>query len=239
MSSRSSKFLIGLFVITGVMMCVVIIIWVGAADLFMKGSTYVTYFDESVQGLQADSAVKYRGVEIGKVESIKVAPDYKLIEVAMKIDLSTDLQYNTITQLRTAGITGIVFIELDRLKKNDRSTSPIINFKTVYPVIPSRPSEISRFLSDTNELMQNIKEIDFKGISNQLKNSTKAIETFLAGKHTDSIMTNMDATSANLDKSIETFRVTSENLYKLSERLNNNPSELFFEKPVPPKKIME
>jgi hypothetical protein len=87
--------------------------------------------------------------------------------------------------------------------------------------------------------MQNIKEIDFKGISNQLKDTTKAIETFLAGKHTDSIMTNMDSTSANLDKSIETFRVTSENLYKLSERLNNNPSELLFEKPVPPKKIME
>ncbi len=126
MSARSSKFLIGIFVITGVLMCVVIIIWVGAADLFMKGSTYVTYFDESVQGLQADSTVKYRGVAIGKVESIKVAPDYRLIEVAMKIDLSSDLQYNTIAQLRTTGITGIVFIELDRLKKGDEVNSPSI-----------------------------------------------------------------------------------------------------------------
>ena len=239
MSNRSSKFLIGLFVITAVMMCVVIIIWVGAADLFMKGSTYVTYFDESVQGLQEDSAVKYRGVEIGKVESIKVAPDYRLIEVAMKIDLSADLQHNTTAQLRTLGITGIVFIELDRLKKNDRVSSPIINFKTVHPVIPSRPSEISRFLSDTDALMQNMKEIDFKGISNQLKNTTKAIETFLAGKHTNNIMANMESTSANLDKTVESFRVTSENLQILSERLNSNPSELFFERPLPPKKIME
>ena len=239
MSSRSSKFLIGLFVITGVIMCVIIIIWVGAADLFMKGSTYVTYFDESVQGLQVDSAVKYRGVEIGKVDSIKVAPDYRLIEVAMKIDLSADLQYNTTTQLRTAGITGIVFVELDRLKKSDRTSSPIINFKTVYPVIPSRPSEISRFLSDANVIMQNIKEIDFKGISNQLKNTTKAIETFLAGKQTTNVMANIESTSANLDESVENFRITTENLYKLSERLNNNPSELFFDRPVPTKKIIE
>jgi phospholipid/cholesterol/gamma-HCH transport system substrate-binding protein len=239
MSSRSSKFLIGLFVITGVMICVVIIIWVGAADLFMKGSTYVTYFDESVQGLQADSAVKYRGVEIGKVESIKVAPDYRLIEVAMKIDLSADLQYNTTAQLRTAGITGIVFIELDRLKQGDRASSPTITFKTDYPVIPSRPSEISRFLSDTNAIMQNFKEMDFKGISNQLKNTTKAIETFLGGNHTSNIMANMESTSANLDKSVENFRVTSENLSKLSEQLNNNPSELFFDRPIPPKKNME
>lgn len=239
MSNKSSKFLIGLFVITGVMMCVFIIIWVGAADLFMKGSNYVTYFDESVQGLQADSAVKYRGVEIGKVQSIKVAPDQQLIEVAMKIDLSADLQYSTTAQLRTLGITGIVFIELDRLKKSDRSSSPIINFKTVYPVIPSRPSEISRFLSDTDAIMQNIKEIDFKGISNQLKNTTHAIETFLAGKQTTNVMTNIESTSANLDRSVENFRITSENLYKLLERLNNNPSELLFDRPAPPKKIME
>src|SRR5664280_2745561 len=106
MSNKSSKFLIGLFVITGVMMCVFIIIWVGAADLFMKGSNYVTYFDESVQGLQADSAVKYRGVEIGKVQSIKVAPDYRLIEVVMKISLEGDLQNQTVAALTSAGITG-------------------------------------------------------------------------------------------------------------------------------------
>ena len=239
MSARSSKFLIGIFVIIGVLMCVVIIIWVGAADLFMKGSTYVTYFDESVQGLQADSTVKYRGVAIGKVESIKVAPDYRLIEVAMKIDLSADLQYNTIAQLRTTGITGIVFIELDRLEKGDEVNSPSINFKTSYPVIPSRPSDISRFLADTNEIMKNFKEIDFKGISDQLKNTTKAIEIFLAGKHTTNVMANMESTSANLDKSMENFRLTSENLSILSERLNNNPSELLFNRPAPPKKIME
>src|SRR5664279_5502944 len=208
MSNKSSKFLIGLFVITGLMMCVFIIIWVGAAYLFMKGSNYVTYFDESVQGLQADSAVKYRGVEIGKVQSIKVAPDQQLIEVAMKIDLSADLQYRTTAQLRTLGITGIVFIELDRLKKSDRSSSPIINFKTVYPVIPSRPSEISRFLSDTDAIMQNIKNIDIKGISDKLKNTSKAIENFVEGKRINNIMTNLESTSANLNQAISKINQT-------------------------------
>ena len=58
----------------------------------MKGSLYSVYFDESVQGLQVDSAIKYRGVEIGKVQSIEVAPDNRLIEVIMKIDMEGDLQ---------------------------------------------------------------------------------------------------------------------------------------------------
>jgi phospholipid/cholesterol/gamma-HCH transport system substrate-binding protein len=239
MSSKSSKFLIGLFVITGTLIAVVIIIWVGAADLFMKGSTYVTYFDESVQGLQADSAVKYRGVEIGKVASIKVAPDYRLIEVVMKINLAGDLQSQTAAQLKSTGITGIVFIELDQIKPGELSSSPQIIFKTAYPVIPSRRSEFSRFLSDARAIIQNIKAVDFKGISDQLKNTTKAMETFLAGRHTDNVMANLESTSANLDKSVENIHIISKNLKTLSERLNNDPSELLFERPSPSKKIME
>jgi phospholipid/cholesterol/gamma-HCH transport system substrate-binding protein len=168
----------------------------------MKGSFYTTYFDESVQGLQVDSAIKYRGVEIGKVKSIKVAPDYRLIEVVMKIDLESDLQKQTVATLKTAGITGIVFIELDQLRSGDLSNSPKINFTSSYPVIPSRRSEIGRFLADTGVIMQNIKDIDLKGISDQLKNTSKAIENFVEGKRINNIMTHLESTSANLDQAI-------------------------------------
>jgi phospholipid/cholesterol/gamma-HCH transport system substrate-binding protein len=208
MSTRSSKFLIGLFVISGALICAGIIIWIGAAGVFMKGSLYTTYFDESVQGLQVDSAIKYRGVEIGKVKSIKVAPDNRLIEVAMKIDLESDLQKQTIATLKTTGITGIVFIELDQFRSGDLSNSPKINFKSNYPVIPSRRSEISRFVADTGVIMQNIKDIDLKGISNQLKNTTKAIENFVKGKRINNIMINLESTSANLNQAISKINQT-------------------------------
>ena len=208
MSGRSSKFLIGLFVTTGLLIGAAVIIWVSASDFFMKGSTYVSYFDESVQGLQTDSAVKYRGVEIGKVDSIKVAPDYRLIEVVMKINLSGDLQNQTFAQLKTAGITGIVFIELDRIRPGEILDSQPVKFKASHPIIPSRRSEISRFLADTDKIMQNIKEIDFNGISKQLKNTTKAIETFLAGDRTNRIMTNLESMSVNIDKAVAQINKT-------------------------------
>ena len=191
MSARSSKFLIGLFVIIGALMCAAITIWIGAAGVFTKGSLYTTYFDESVQGLQVDSAIKYRGVEIGKVQSIKVAPDYRLIEVVMKIDLAGDLPNQTVAALTSAGITGIVFIELDRIKPGELLNSPKITFKSSYPVIPSRRSGIGRFLADTGIIMQNIKDIDIKGISNQLKNTSKAIEDFVGGKRVNNIKTHL------------------------------------------------
>ena len=202
MSTKSSKFLIGLFVIVGALICAGVIIWVGAARFFTKGSLYNVYFDESVQGLQVDSAIKYRGVEIGKVRKIDVAPDYSLIEVTMKIDLEGDLQKQTIASLKTAGITGIVFIELDRIKPGDLDNSPKLSFKTDYQVIPSRRSEISKLITDTNMIMQNIKKIDFEGISNQLKNTAQAIENFVEGKRITSLMTHLENTSANLDETI-------------------------------------
>lgn len=208
MSARSSKFLIGLFVIIGTLVCAGIIIWIGAAGVFMKGSLYTTYFDESVQGLQVDSAIKYRGVEIGKVQSIKVAPDYRLIEVVMKISLEGDLQNQTVAALTSAGITGIVFIELDRIKAGELSNSPNMNFKSSYPIIPSRRSGIGRFLADTGIIMQNIKDIDIKGISDQLKNTSKTIEDFVGGKRINNIITHLESTSANLDQAMARINKT-------------------------------
>ncbi|MEE9910647.1 MAG: MlaD family protein [Deltaproteobacteria bacterium] len=202
MSTKSSKFLIGLFVIIGVVICAVVIIWIGAARFFVKGSLYAVYFDESVQGLQVDSAIKYRGVEIGKVQKIDVAPDYRLIEVIMKIDLEGDLEKHTIASLKTAGITGIVFIELDRINGGELDGSPQLSFVSDYPVIPSKKSEISRFLSDTSAIMQNIKDIDLKGISDNVKNTTQAIENFVKGKRINNIMAHLEATSASLEQTI-------------------------------------
>jgi len=79
MARQSTNLIIGLFVIIGVLLGVVAVIWVGATSYFQKGETYVSYFDESVQGLQVDSAVKFRGVEVGMVKQIRVAPTTTLL----------------------------------------------------------------------------------------------------------------------------------------------------------------
>jgi len=208
MASRRSKFLIGLFVLTGLLIGAILIIWAGASDIFFKGTIYTAYFDESVQGLQTDSAVKYRGVEIGKVESIRVAPDNRLIEVTMKIDVAEDLENKIFAQLRTAGITGIVFIELDLIMSDTDLNFKKVPFETSHPVIPSRRSEASRFISGVDAIMQDVKAIDFKGISDQLKASAKALETFLTDRHIRTILARMESASANLDEAIVNIRKT-------------------------------
>src|SRR5690242_4035924 len=84
---KSLYFAVGSFVTMGTLAAVAMVLWLGVSKYLRSGVKYVTYFNESVQGLQVDSAVKYRGVEVGNVEKIRVAPDNKLIEVLIKVNL--------------------------------------------------------------------------------------------------------------------------------------------------------
>jgi phospholipid/cholesterol/gamma-HCH transport system substrate-binding protein len=200
MARQSTNLFIGLFVILGVILGVVAIIWVGATSFFQKGETYISYFDESVQGLQLDSSVKFRGVEVGTVQQIRVAPDNRLIGVVMKINMRENLGKNAVAQLKAAGITGIMFVELDLKKPGEPDLSPKIDFPSEYPIIPTRPSEIQQIVSGINEVVKKFNEIDTKGISNQLIATTKAMEELLKGQEIKSILVRVDAASGNLDR---------------------------------------
>lgn len=194
--------MIGLFVTVGVVIGVAAIVWVGASKYFEAGSIYVTYFDESVQGLQVDSRVKYRGVDIGKVQSIGVAPDHKLVEVVMKIDLAGESWKNLITQLRAAGITGIVFIELDRRNPDDPILMPPPGMEIRYPVIASQLSQTKQIIAGMDKIMGQVQQVDLKGISEQLKETTRAVETFLSGKQMTGILAKLDSTAETLDRGL-------------------------------------
>jgi phospholipid/cholesterol/gamma-HCH transport system substrate-binding protein len=198
MAGKTSKTMVGLFVTLGVILIVAGIIWVGATKYFEKGKRYVTYFDESVQGLQKDSIVKYRGVEVGRVEQIGVAPDNRLISVVMKINLREDLPHTAIAQLKAAGITGMVFVELDRQKKGEMAQSPKISFPSEYPVIPSKPSEISKIMSGINSVVDKFNQMDTRGMLDQFKSTAAEIQIFFKGKDMEAILANVKALTANL-----------------------------------------
>ncbi|MGA9753518.1 MAG: MlaD family protein [Desulfobaccales bacterium] len=200
MAKQSTNLIIGVFVLLGVLMGVVAVIWVGATSYFQKGITYVSYFDESVQGLQVDSAVKFRGVEVGMVQTIRVAPDNRLIGVAMKINMRDNLQKNAVAQLKAAGITGIMFVELDLKKPGEPDLSPKLDFPSEYPIIPTRPGEMQRLVAGVNEIVKKFNEIDTKGISNQLIATTKAMEDLIKGKQVTSILARVDTVAGNLDR---------------------------------------
>ncbi|MDP2643451.1 MAG: MlaD family protein [Desulfobacterales bacterium] len=168
MASLKTKFFVGLFVIIGIAIAVATIIWVGMSHYFEKGHYYAAYFDESVQGLDKDSPVKFRGVSIGRVQSIGVAPDAKLIRVILKIETDLELEKNIYAQLKSVGITGIMFVELERMQPGEPDRSPKINFESRYPVIATRSSDISKIIKGIDGLITQFRRLDFAAVTENL-----------------------------------------------------------------------
>jgi phospholipid/cholesterol/gamma-HCH transport system substrate-binding protein len=177
MSSQRTKFIVGLFLTGGIALMVVAVIWLGTTRYLAKGRYYVTYFNESVQGLDKDSPVKYRGVPIGRVVEISVAPDSKLIKVVLKIESGQTLGPEMVAQLKVVGITGAMFVELDQKKEGEPDRSPKLTFPSEYPIVASKPSDIEQLLRGVDEIIKNMRSLDLAGISDRVKTNLDTIET--------------------------------------------------------------
>ncbi len=179
MINRKAKFFVGLFIATGISLAVIAIIVLGMNRFLEKGQFYAVYFNESVQGLIIDSPVKYRGVPIGHIERIALAPDSRLIEVILKIEADIALEKNMIAQQKAVGITGSKFIELDLLDESMEASFPDLKFPTEYRVLASSPSDISGLLRGADEIVKKFNSFDVVGISDGLKTTLNLMDQSL------------------------------------------------------------
>src|SRR4051795_12066875 len=88
MAAPTNHWKLGLFVVTGVVMVLGTVAMLGARSLRKEVERYVSYFDESVQGLEVGSPIKFRGVTIGTVGKIDVAPDHRHVEVELELGVA-------------------------------------------------------------------------------------------------------------------------------------------------------
>ncbi|MHB9074890.1 MAG: MlaD family protein [Desulfobaccales bacterium] len=197
---KFSSFLLGLFVTGGFIIFATILIWIGASQYFERGRRYISYFNESVQGLQKDSEVKFRGVKVGRVEDIVIAPDNLQVGVIMVINLKFDPTKGYVAQLELTGITGVMFVNLVPQNPEKPYVPPKITFVSPYPVIPSQPSELKRILTGIDEVIANLKQLDTKGISEGAKVTFKEMKNFFGGEQTKHIIAELEVSSANMKK---------------------------------------
>lgn len=187
MTRAKTSLAVGIFVLIGLGLILGAIVWLGLSIRMEEGSYYAAYFDESVQGLANDSAVKYRGVSVGRVKSIEMAPDATLIQVILKLDPGLTPDADMVARLKSVGITGIMYVELDRRDPESPDVSPRLTFPSNYPVIATRASEISRFMSEINAMLEHIRTLDLKAISTSITETLTEIRLAVAGVDADAI----------------------------------------------------
>ncbi|MFW6335353.1 MAG: MlaD family protein [Desulfosalsimonas sp.] len=203
MQSLRTKFSVGLFVIIGMSIVIVFVLYLGMSEYFREGRKYNAYFDESVQGLSRDAAVKYRGVNVGQVDSIGVAPDGRLVEIVFTLSQQLRNPENLVAQIKSVGITGIMFVELERRAPGVKAKTRDYEFDPDYPVIPTRPSEMKRLMTDINQILSQIKQVDMEGISNRLITMIESMNRTLVTAEIEKISHGLQKTIDNTNKILD------------------------------------
>jgi phospholipid/cholesterol/gamma-HCH transport system substrate-binding protein len=217
-ATEARKLRVGIFVIVAILIGLGAAIWLGASRYLADESQAVTYFSESVQGLDPGAAVKYRGVPAGRVEHIEIAPDGDLIEVVMSIDnryAEMLVQDPTLrAQLQLSGITGLRYIEIDRQTGEALENVPVLSFEPEYPLIPSTPSQFKAIQEALEDIYGKVMSVDLEGISHDVRATLQAADQLLRDERVQTIvnnLANMSETASrvtiNLEKATDGVRL--------------------------------
>jgi len=143
MESKVNYTAVGLFVVLFTAALVVFGFWLGKYNGDTKEYRYYKLFiTESVAGLAPEAAVKFRGVDVGKVETILINPNNsEEIELTLKIKKETPIKTDSYAILKFYGVTGLAYIEIAGGTQN----SPLLSTDDhTVAIIPSSPSMIKR-----------------------------------------------------------------------------------------------
>lgn len=192
MSARANYFKIGLFVLIACALLVAGVVILGAGALLEKRTTVETYIDQSVQGLDIGSAVRYRGVQIGNVSKIDfahnlypVSPTTNIRYVLIRFScdpasfltdggptafaklLNREIQHGLRVRMSAQGVTGAFYLEVDYMDP-ERNPPLNISWKPDFPYIPSAPSTISRMSDSVESILRKIEKTQFEEVAREL-----------------------------------------------------------------------
>jgi len=138
MYSRVNYMIVGIFVLLFGIGMVAFSFWLAKYGLQQKYDLYKVYMTESVSGLSKDSVVKLRGVDVGRVKSIRIDPNnIERVEIVLEIKEGTPIKEDMVAHTTMLGVTGLLAIEIDGGTNSAKTLKPD---KTHIPVIRSSSS---------------------------------------------------------------------------------------------------
>jgi len=226
--SASSEIKVGVFVLVSASLVFGGVIALGSGRFFRDTQVIETSTSDSVEGLQVGSPVKYRGVPIGEVSAISFADrlyprpddgslqfDYAspvVIRMKVRVDVFGPEQSELFTKdiergvaqglrarMRSAGLTGGMFIELDMADPAvHKAYAPA--FASAHPYVPSAPSRFDEVLATLERVSAKLGAIDFEKIGGGFKDAADKLNALL-GDRVGSLLADADGFISELRSS--------------------------------------
>jgi phospholipid/cholesterol/gamma-HCH transport system substrate-binding protein len=224
MENRSHALMTGFFTIALLVAVVLAGIW------FNRDRTERTPYEiattQSVPGLNPQAAVRYRGLEVGRIDDIVFDPKVTgQILIRLSVDSNSPITKTTFASLGYQGVTGIAFIQLD----DDRTGSPILPSDPANPArIPLRPGLLDQLekrglaILDkteqiTNSLSQMLGPENQKTMIGAFDNIGKAAAAYgEIPKQLEPTLARLPALANKLDTSLSSFQDATESTARMS-----------------------
>jgi paraquat-inducible protein B len=247
MSLKANYYKLGLFVIGAVVAAGVLLVVIGSGRWFQPKIVIETYFDESVQGLDIGSKVKYRGVVIGDVTLItfthvryqldrpvserlrfvlvEAQLQPKLLggraaggEITSPANAKLEADRGLRARLAPQGITGTNYLEIDYVDP----PPPLLQFDwtpdNVY--IPSAKSTVLQFVNAASELIDRLHQLDVEGTVENLNRMMVTFNKRAEAFDAAGLSRRLDRTLAKAETALsglQTQKVTEEGVALLAE----------------------
>ena len=178
---RANPTAIGLFLIGAIVISLGGTAMLAGNTWFRNHTTFVSYFKESVNGLEDGAAVKFQGAPVGKVtkmliqidehdKTFEVPVEYEIdikrlrtqlgtyVDLGQQPVLDQQIQDGLRAQLQTESfVTGLLYVELSYRKE---AKPPVLEpHVTLWPEIPTTPSLMAALGTDAGSVVADVVKV--------------------------------------------------------------------------------
>lgn len=244
MQSRVNYTVVGIFVVVLTTFLLIAIFWLSMVSGTAQYHTYLVYVHEDVTGLSSESPVRFNGVKVGYVRSVRLDPlNPKLVRLELGIAPGTPITTSTYAILNAQGVTGVVYVNL----KAETEAAPLLTAAPgqKYPVIPSKPSLLVQLSTVLPEVTKDIQKLSAsvaqvldtqnrQSITDSLHNISVVTKTLADNatdftetmKSLDNLLANMSEASNHFPQAITQLRSTLTSVDQLSQEMNQTSQDI-------------
>jgi phospholipid/cholesterol/gamma-HCH transport system substrate-binding protein len=197
MENKAHAMAAGIFVVAMAALLLALAAWL-TRDTGVR-DPYEISTRETVTGLQPQAAVRYRGVEVGKVDEIGFDPKaIGNVLLHLSIDRDAPITRDTFATLGFQGVTGLSFIQLD---DNGNPAPRLVPEDGHPPRIPLKPGLLSKLTQKGEVILDRVEQLTGRmnqllGDDNQKRFSTALDNLGNAAATANRLTQHLDATVA-------------------------------------------
>ena len=219
MTESRKPFLIGAFLLGGVVLLVAGLLVLSRDSLLSRPVEYVVYFTGALDGLDVGADVTYRGVKVGSVRHINLSYDRSINDVVMPVTIRINadsahsktkdrdfdrsieplIERGLRAQLQTPSfLTGKAIVALDFFPgQQGYIREPHMMDLPAIPTVPSRIDQVADVLRD---LVEGLKETPLKDTLEAANKTLLAFERLASAPETQSGLHSLSASLASFEK---------------------------------------